>query len=235
MRFVHCALLAVCALLGGQAATPAGASARPLDACKLLTTAQASSLLGGTVTAQNVGTSIPICTYWLSSPGSPTGKVPGMLLTLRKGAGARETYNKLLHRKAALPHGSPLTTKDLVPHRITVDGVRGFYLLDASRTSRDTEPPDFASTFVALYGGYLVDIGVKSLPNYVLVGRVALEVVLARLGDTSLKTSVSVSGTGVGGPYVECHSPATTRETTTWKIVRQRCEPIGRATTSSSP
>ncbi len=179
MTFVASVFGVVLLLAGMSSSAPAKVASKPADACRLLTTAQASSLLGGTVTAQNVGTSIPICTYWLSSPSAPGGKVAGMTLVLRRGAKARTTYEDLLHRRVPLPHGFPLSAADLAPHPITVDDVHGFFMVESP--SAHTPAPAMTSSFVALKDGYLVDIGVKPLPTYVSVAREALGDVLARL------------------------------------------------------
>lgn len=172
-------VLVVCVVLATAASSPAGAASKPLDACELLSTTQVSSLLGGMVTARNVGTRTPVCTYRLSSPSSPGGSVPALLLTLRSGAKARTTYYDLVHGKVHLPSGAQLTARDLIPHRITVGRTHGYYFHESPSSNR--EAPIFTSTFVALKNGYLVDVGLKPLANYVSVGRTALGAVLTRL------------------------------------------------------
>jgi hypothetical protein len=178
VSFVPSLFGVVLLLAGMSSSATVNARAKPMNACHLLTSAQASSLLGGTVTATNAtSTTVPQCRYWLSSSGPR--RFPGLWLALRPGTKPRATYDKLLHHKSLRYIAHHLSIQpDVSAHRIKIDGTESFFVVENMPIGTLRA---FTSAFVSYRGRYEVVIGAQTTRRNVAVGLGAMRDVLARL------------------------------------------------------
>lgn len=227
MRFVHCALVAVCLTLGGNFASSTGTTSRSPESC-LLTTTQASALLGGKATMKP--RSPTGCTFSTAKVGD---RRPFLSVFLLRTAQARSAFDETLSSKTVpkrlvtLRQTAP--PKGAVVHPVTIGGGDGFYLDPIATTPRHGN--ELLGFMFVHKGGRVMGIDVAGTSNPTATEFAAARELLAKVSSSG--TSVSFSGPDVSGPY-ECFPLATTKGTTTWKMVRQQCEPVGSSTTSTS-
>ena len=186
----------------------AQASSKPLDPCTLLTTAQASAILGGTVQhpihiRPSHGADTTACVYLTLPPTQGGGSGPSLMLDVNHSARARKAAEELLrtaeHPRArvkvlnGLPPG--VTEMDIKPRLITVDHIRGVY---TSIPKSGADP--VSGSLIVLRDGYAIRVGVQSTPNPVATAAAVVRVVAPQLQpSTGGRTARSVANSTPSG------------------------------------
>jgi hypothetical protein len=187
------ALIIGCVLLGAAWSAPAQAASKPITACDAMSAAQASVILGRTVyttqpshqgTARHRTTS---CAYLTFPPaGSPVAaSSPTFNLDLGHGSATRRAFTRILEiaedpRGNVVPlNGLPpgVSSQELKPHLITIDGLRGFYTL----APQSKEFPTSSGYLTVLKDGYVVRVNVESAPDPIATATRVMRDVLPRL------------------------------------------------------
>ena len=121
--------------------------------------------------------------------------------------------------------------KESVAHPITLAGGDGFYL-DPTVTRLKQRAELFGRMFMH-WGRHLVAVAAVGTPNPTATEFAAMQDVSPGLNKSGPTTPTLGFGSAKDG--YECFPLATTKETTTWKIVRQQCEPTRSSTIPTSP
>lgn len=171
MRPVRLLVLAGWVLLGAAWSVPAGAASKSVNACSLLSTAQAAPLLGGAAQARAPGANPTTCFYRLA------GRQNGSEVILA--ASSTRLYHSLFDqglRIAYRPASSHKSSRPTLTARpSTVSGSRGFYLKTA------TTP---VGRLFVLKDGFVVRVYADGVPDPTQTERHAMRDVLAHLHNS---------------------------------------------------
>lgn len=148
MRLVQLPLVAVCVLFGAAWSAPAGAASKSLDACSLLTSAQATPLLGGATQAESPGANSTTCFYTLAGERNVSEVIVA--------ASSTRLYHSLFEEGQSIAdHPVSSHKRALTAQPSTVSGRRGFYLRTAATP---------VGRLFVLKDGFVIRVYAKGVP-----------------------------------------------------------------------
>jgi hypothetical protein len=153
--------------------SPAGAAPR-VEACSLLTTAQASALLGGPARVGFPGRRS--CGFTQATARELSGAMPAVAVRLQSGAAAKKSYEKVVSTVFVVagtsPHGGGARTPG--PHRLHCGRTVAYYTGPGSAPGSHGQPAMQGTSVVAPKDGCIVMVEVTAPTGVVAIGKRAM-------------------------------------------------------------